>query len=70
MEPPIRLRELSPDEVLRGRGNLILTQKVYEQYNNALRVIAREYKKSVATIDLVLWTFSIHKCRGTLERFR
>jgi hypothetical protein len=61
MDPPIRLRELSPEEVLRRRGNLILTQKVYEQYNNALRAIAREYKKPVAAIDLVLWTFSIHK---------
>jgi hypothetical protein len=42
MEPPIRIRELSPEEVLRSRGNLILTQKVYEHYNNALRAIARE----------------------------
>jgi hypothetical protein len=61
MEPPIRLRDLSPDEVLRSRGNLILTQKVYEHYNNALRAIAREHRKSVAEIDIVLWTFSIHK---------
>ena len=44
MEPPIRLRELSPEEVLRSRGNLILTQEVYEGYNNALRAIARELR--------------------------
>jgi hypothetical protein len=61
IEPPIRLKELSPEEVLRCKGRLILSQQMYELYNNALREIAHEHRKSVAEIDLVLWTFSIVK---------
>lgn len=41
VDPPLKLDQLSADEVLRRKGNLVLTQQVYERYNNELRAIAR-----------------------------
>jgi len=61
IEPPLHIKELPSEEVLRGKGRLILTQQTYELYNNTLREIAREHGKSVSEIDLILWTFSILK---------
>jgi|SRR5208337_3672383 len=58
---PVSLEEMSAQDVLRDKGNLILTQRVYERYNDALRTIARSHHRSVAEIDLVFWTFSIRK---------
>jgi hypothetical protein len=59
--PPLALDEPSTDQLLSLRGHLKLTQGIYERYNNALRALARRYRKTVAQIDLILWTFSILK---------
>jgi len=59
IDRPFSLEELSGGEVLRLKGRLVLTQQVYERYNNALRAIARSHAMSVAEVDLALWTFSI-----------
>jgi hypothetical protein len=61
VEPPLQFVELTPDDVLNLKGHLRLTQDIYEEYNNALRALARRHNKKVAEIDLSLWAYSARK---------
>jgi len=61
IDPPVRLTDLSPEDVLAQKGHLTLTQVVYEEYNDALRELARRHSKKVSEIDLAIWTYSIRK---------
>jgi hypothetical protein len=61
VDPVMHFSEFTGEEVLESKAHLKLTQEVYEEYNDALRALARRYSKKVAEIDLGLWTYSIHK---------
>lgn len=61
VEPVLRFGDFSAAEVLELKGHLPLTQVVYEKYNDALRSLAKRYSRTVAEIDLALWTYSIRK---------
>jgi hypothetical protein len=61
LEPTVRFPEFSSRELLEQKGMLKFTQPIYERYNNALRELAARYERTVAEIDLVLWTYSIKR---------
>jgi hypothetical protein len=61
VDPVMHFSEFTGEEVWESKAHLKLTQEVYEEYNDALRALARRYSKKVAEIDLGLWTYSIHK---------
>lgn len=61
LNSPMRFDAVSSEEVLRLKGQLVLGQALYQLYNDALRVIALSHGRTVAEIDLAIWTFSILK---------
>ena len=61
VEPAVHFSEVSSEEVLKLKGHLILTQEIYEKYNDSLRVLAGRHAKKAAEIDLCLWIYSIRK---------
>lgn len=58
--PPLRFEEL-PISDLPLKGHLTFRQETYEKYNDALRALGLRHGKTVAEIDLILWTYSIRK---------
>jgi hypothetical protein len=61
VKPPVRFNQFANDEILARRGHLPFTGDVYHHYNDTLRALARSNGRTVAEIDLVLWTYSIQK---------
>lgn len=61
ISPALRFKQFSNDEILARRGHLPFTSDVYRDYNNTLRALARRCQRTVAEIDLILWTHSIRR---------
>jgi hypothetical protein len=61
LKPTLVFQEFSARELLEQKGTLTFTKQVYECYNNALRGLAASYERTVAEIDVAVWTYSIQK---------
>ncbi|MCL6547115.1 MAG: hypothetical protein K6T61_18020 [Bryobacteraceae bacterium] len=61
VNPPVRFNQFCHDEILVRKGSLPFTRDVYRHYNECLRSLARRYERTVAEIDLILWTYSIQR---------
>jgi hypothetical protein len=59
--PTVSFSQFSREDVLAVRGQLPFTMAVYREYNDTLRALAADYGMRAADVDLVLWTYSIHR---------
>ncbi len=61
VDPTHHFRNLSCEEILKRKGSIPYSQELYIEYNDLVRLLASQEKKTPAEIDLILWTYSAEK---------